>query len=163
MDIWYGPKVVIENVHRWFSLTSLDAIMVQMFMLVLTTLIEAIKIFLNVRKYFSILSRYGYNLNLIYHYYFIIVTLKNLLLLQVIIHDKVFDGTSIFMGLSRVSCKNRSINVTRKFLFCVLNSMVMQNTNKFCKNIEEEKVQHEFIKKTKRSEFVFTSLYSLKY
>ena len=158
MDIWYGPKVVIENVHRWFSLTSLDAIMVQMFMLVLTTLIEAIKIFLNVRKYFSILSRYGYNLNLIYHYYFIIVTLKNLLLLQVIIHDKVFDGTSIFMGLSRVSCKNRSINVTRKFLFCVLNSMVMQNTNKFCKNIEEEKVQNEFIKKRKRSEFVFSSL-----
>ena len=101
---------------------------------------------------------YGYNLNLIYHYYFIIVTLKNLLLLQVIIHDKVFDGTSIFMGLSRVSCKNRSINVTRKFLFCVLNSMVMQNTNKFCKNIEEEKVQNEFIKKRKRSEFVFSSL-----
>ena len=117
---------------------------------------------LNIRKYFSFLSRYGYNLNLIYHYYFIIVKSKNLLLLQVIIHDKVFDGTSIFMGLSRVSCKNRSINVTRKFLFCVLNSMVMQNTNKFCKNIDEEKVQHEFIKK-KRSEFVFSSLYSLKY
>ena len=99
MDIWYGPKVVIENVHRWFSLISIDVIMVQMFIFVLTTLIDAINLFVNTRRYFSIsTNRYIPNYSLLYIirisiWYSIIISLllhQNLLLLQIIIHDQVF-------------------------------------------------------------------------
>ena len=84
MDIWYGPKVVIENVHRWFSLISIDVIMVQMFIFVLTTLIDAINFFVNTRKYFSILSNYDTNSLL----YIIRISIWYSIVISLLLHQK---------------------------------------------------------------------------